>query len=529
MNNRVYINLINKELEKIQNFFIAQNYDEVINKTKVLIKKYPKVTPFYNAIALAYKEKSEYELAKSYLEKALRINSRDSNVFCNLGLVSKAENDYHAARGYYEKAIKINPQNLIVLINFGNLMSELKDSDGAIEFYLKALKINQNIPEIHLNLANLYKSIGNLDSCIKHCDVLNKKFPQIVAADQILSKIIDYNKEKIHQDLMLKKINNKEININDLIILNFSIAKSYEDQKKFDKAIFYIDAGNKLQNKTYNDYNIENDKIIFSKIINGFKKYKEDFKVSKNILNKKVIFIVGLPRSGTTLLHQILSNHPSVFGSGELVFFNNPILKWIDDHENKVQPNKIAKNLYSEFFKLLAEMKVKEDIIVEKTPENFIWLGFLKCIFPNCKIIHCKRNIKDTAFSIYKHLFGKNSYKWSYNQESLSIFISEYLKIMDFWSAEFNDEIFNNDYIELINNPKNQAKKIFKYCDLDWSDKFLNIENSKNFIESLSSTQARKPIYKSSINFYKNYEGLTDIFDKIIPPEIVDKKKAPSN
>ena len=515
MNNRDYINLINNELTKIQNLFISQNFDTVINKGKVLLKKYPKVTPLYNAVALAYKEKGEYELAKSYLEKALRINSKDSNVLCNLGLISKAEKDYHATRSYYEKAIKINPQNLIALINIGNLMSELKDSDLAIEFYLKAIKINPNIPEIHLNLANLYKSIGNLESCREHCSILNKKFPKIIAADQILSKIIDYNKEKVHQDSMLKKINNKEINISDLTILNFSIAKSYEDQQKFDKAIFYFNAGNKLQNKTYADYNITNEKFIFSKIVSEFKIHKEDFKISKNILNKKIIFIVGLPRSGTTLLHQILSNHPSVFGAGELVFFNNVILKWIKDHENRKQPNQVATDLYSKFFKLLSEMKVEENIIVEKTPENFMWLGFLKCIFPNCKIIHCKRNIKDTAFSIYKQLFGKNSYKWSYDQQSLSTFIHEYLNIMDFWSKEFNDEIFSNDYVELINNPKNQAKKIFKYCDLDWSDTFLDIENSKNFIESLSATQARKPIYKSSINFYKNYEGLTDIFDKI--------------
>ena len=504
---------LNVEFTKIQNFYQVQNYEEVINRSIVLIRKYPEALPIYNALALAYLQKKEYNFAQKILEKALKINSKDANVLCNLGLVSKAQKNNLLAEDYYKKAIRYNPNHFIALLNYANLKNDLYDTSSSLKLYLKALKLKPDLAEIHLNLAKIYNSIGNFESCKRHCLFLIDKFPEHTVADQMLAEIIDYNVDQSHQELMLKKLSNKMINNSNLIILNFSIAKTYENQKQFDKSIFYLDIANNLKKKLNRNYNINNDVIFFSNVMKKFNPINQD--LIEPISDDKFIFIVGLPRSGTTLLHQILSKNPSVRGVGELSFFDRPIMNFIKKTNTSFDYSDDLKFIKLDFLAKIKEFGFKQDIIVEKTPHNFIWIGFLKQMFPNSKIIHSERDIKDTAFSNYKHLFLGNNYSWTYNKDDLTKYIYEYLKIMDFWSNEFGTEIFHNNYYDLITNPVEQTKKIFDYCELEWNSEFLNIVSSKAKIDTLSFVQARRPINKSAIDFYKNYENLSDLFDKI--------------
>ena len=248
MNNNNFKSL-NAEFTKIHNFYQTQNYEEVINRSKILIKKYPEAIPLYNALGLAHLQKGEYNFALKSLKEALKINSKDSNVLCNLGLVSKAQKNNLLAERYYKKAIDLNPNHFIALLNYGNLKNDLYDINSSLELYLKALKLKPDVAEIHINLAKAYNSIGNFESCKKHCLLLNDKFPEHTIADQMLVEIIDYKVDQSHQEQMLKKLSNQTINISNLIILNFSIAKSYEKQEQFDKSIFYLDIANNLKKK----------------------------------------------------------------------------------------------------------------------------------------------------------------------------------------------------------------------------------------------------------------------------------------
>ena len=506
--------LIN-ELQKIQRFYSYKDYDTVIIKAKALIKKYPNVIPFYNAIGLAYNEKKDLISAKKYFLKAIEINPNDGNVLNNLGLISKEKNEYDEAERYFNKAIKASSKNFVACLNLGNLKREIKQVLPAISLYQKAISINNNIPEIYVALADIHQAQGDYKLAEKYCKILNEKFPNVTEQDIILSKVINYRQDIYHQNLMLNKVKNKEFKVKDKINLNFALGKSFEDQKQFKEAISYITNGNDLMKTNYANYNIQNDEIFFKKIIIEFEKYKK-FLLQKNYtFDKRVIFIIGLPRSGTTLLHQIISNDHSVFGAGEMVFFNDGFLKLFSETNQIKNVLDQLEDIRSNFIEELNKFETNKNIICEKTPGNFIWLGFLIYLFPNCKIIHCKRDIKDNALSIYKNLFSSNSYKWSYDKDDLAQYINLYKKIIAYWTSIFGKNIFHNEYLDLINNPIEQTKKIFEFCGLDWEPDILNIEKSTVSIDTLSSVQARKPIYKSSINFYKNYENLTNLFDKI--------------
>ena len=256
---------LNNELNKIQNFYSNKDYDTVIVRAKKLIRKYPNVIPFYNAIGLAYSEKREFGLAKKYLDIALNLNPNDSNVLNNLGLIHKALDNIEEAENYFEKSIKFSKKNFVARLNLGHLKRNLNDSISAINLYTQAIAINDNRPEAYLALADIYKSIGKYDKAREYGEKISKKFPNLTDQDLLLSKIVNYEEENSHQNLMLNKIQKKDLNLSNKIDLNFAIAKSFEDQKKFDKSIIYLNSGNSLKKSTQKKYDVNDDEIFFLK------------------------------------------------------------------------------------------------------------------------------------------------------------------------------------------------------------------------------------------------------------------------
>ena len=506
------LNYLQKQLQIIKNYYQVRDFDSVIQKSRIVLKQFPDQIVFFNALGLAYKEKGELDLAEETLLKGLKINPKEVNILCNLGLISKAKQKTKEAAEYYKRSLKIFPDHIPSIVNFANLKKDLGLTDDAIKLLLKALKINDQLSEVHINLAIAYKSIGKFDLTKKHCEFLNDKYPNLTIADNLLSQITDYSKNNEHQAIMVKKIVNKDLSIMDEIYLNFGIAKSYEDQNKFELSLEFLNKGNNIKRNSLINYKFENEISFF----NNIKKLNKSFTFTKNFQShKKFIFIVGLPRSGTTLTHQIFSQHSNIYGAGELTYFNylmdNLKLDLILDKNEKFSLNEIGSN----FIKKIDSLNISEEIIVDKTPENFLWIGLIKLLFPESKIIHCKRQVKDTAFSIYKNLFQGSSYGWSYNKDELARYIKLYFELIHFWDQEFPDDIFHSDYEALVLNPEAETKKLFDFCDLSWSKEFLNVEKSNTPIDTLSSAQARKPIYSNSVNYYKNFENLTDLFSKL--------------
>jgi len=276
-----------------------------------------------------------------------------------------------------------------------------------------------------------------------------------------------------------------------------------------------------LKKKIHKDYSINDEIKLFNKIKKIFENtnFRE---YSKDGSNKNFIFIVGLPRSGTTLTHQILASHSKVHGIGEMEILN----KFIKKNINNENFNSIFKNYLTEnyekiksfcdsYFSKINFIKTNKNIILDKSPLNFQWLGFIKILFPNSKIIHCTRNLKDTALSIYKNAFNINSIVWSNDQDDLVKYIEIYLDLMEFWQKKMPNFIYDINYEKLTKNKEEEVKKLLKFCELGWEEDCLNFNKKGPPIKTVSITQARKPIYKTSVNLYEKYKDYLSIFDKI--------------
>jgi len=366
---------------------------------------------------------------------------------------------------------------------------------------------------IIINLANAYIECGNFELALKFTKLASKYSPENLGIDFTLSNLIDYSENETHQKIMLEKSKNSSLREEDKIPLYFALGKSFNDQKNYSRSFYFYSLGNKIKNSTLENYSLEIEEIYKRKINEFFSNFNFNQILRKKLFNKKIIFIVGLPRSGTSLAHQILASHSSVKGFGESdilnSFFNTKIL----DKEfinNLTRNNELNYDFISEISNFIGsnyEKKSDKKIILDKSPFNFFWLGFIKIIFPNSKIILTTRDTEDTCLSIYKSLFGKRGVLWSYDKNNIINFVKIYNCLIELWLAKMPSDIYKLNYEFLVQDQKNEIKKLLSFCDLDWEDNCLSFYKSTLPIKSASLYQTRKPIYKSSIKQNLKYNS----------------------
>ena len=219
------------------------------------------------------------------------------------------------------------------------------------------------------------------------------------------------------------------------------------------------------------------------------------------------IFILGMPRSGTSLVHQIIDSHNEVNGVGELNTLNKIIFPFLKDDE-KVK-NGISKNdllsIRQQYLDALSRLNVEKNIIVDKMPLNFRYIGFILSSFPEAKIIHMNRNPLATCWSIYKYDFRGNAY--SYNQEDIVNYYELYKDLMAFWNKLFPNKIYDVCYEDLTTNQELETRKLLKYCELDWDENCLNFHTNKTVVKTTSSMQVRQKMFQGSSEAWKKYEA----------------------
>jgi len=491
----------------LTNKLSAGLFEEVINDAKILLKKREHQF-LYNILSIAYQSLGKFDLSVKIMEKALSKNSSNPFFLNNMGISQHKLENFKEAEECYKRGLKIAPQYINILNNIGNLKKDLNLIDEAIDYYKKSLLIKEDLIETQLNLANIYTTLGKFEEAKYHFNRVLEINPKFTEADRLISSIVKYDKNDDHFKKMLNKVQDKSLNKKQLTHLQFALGKSFEDIKNYKDSFLNYKKGN--QNlKEITQYDINQDINDFKKIKEVFVKY-QGVKIKKN--SRKLIFIVGMPRSGTSLLEQIISSHTNVFGGGELSFLSNTLNKKILDNDkidNLREEN--LKNLLSqsqeEYIYKISQMDSSGKVFTDKTPLNFKYIGFIKNIFPDSKIINCNRDPIDTCWSNYKNFFS-GSLLFSNNLTDLAKYYTLYQDLMMFWKKLFGNDIYNLKYEELIGNPEEIIKNLLDFCDLKWDDNCLHHENNKRSIKTASLAQARKPIYKSAIkssDYYKEY------------------------
>ena len=513
------MDLANK-IKILQNQYSVENYSSVIQGCKKILKISPSNTYVLNLCGLSLQNMNDQESAIIFFKEAILSDKKNFAAMNNLANSYRAKHEYDKAEELYLTIIQQEPNNLKAVNNYANLKNSLNHFKEAIELYSRAIKIKPNDTYLLFRLAASYQSIGEFEQTKKIIEEILRLDSKNTSAYKMISSSTKFTKENIKLlDEILVLSEDESLNKNQKIDLFFALGKIYEDLKEFDKSFEYLKKANFLQKEKFL-YKKEEDEKLFSNIIKTFDKINfNQFK--KHTKEKEIIFICGMPRSGTTLVEQICASHKEVSGAGELGYLEYTVTKNFLKNNNfdvkKIIDEGLSEDniIQSEYMKFLNFHKFSTKIVTDKAPPNFRWIGFLKIFFPNCKIIHCSRNAKDNCLSLFKNSFNSKSMMWSNSQKDIANYYNLYFKMMSFWKVKFNDSIYEAKYENLVNNPEEEIRNLLKFCNLDWDEKCLNFhENKKTPIQTVSLVQAREPIYKSSVNSNIGYsQYLHEMYD----------------
>jgi len=513
---------LEKEVQLLLNLFKLKKLSDAELLNRRLIDENPKSVFLYNILGLILFDQKKIDDAIKYYEEGIKIDPKYAAIYDNLGTAYKSKGEYEKAESYYLKSINLDENKPEPLNNLGNLYIVLNKSQKAIDLYKKAIKVNSNFFSSYYNLGVACKNVGEFDEAKKYLNEAIKLNDLFYKGHRAMSELIKYSKNENHYNILIKLYKDDKIDKSRKTELIFALAKATEDLNKYKDAYSYYKEANKYRRKEI-FFSLKDEKKEFDSIKNVFNQTL--FKKYRGLGNKdsSAIFILGMPRSGTTLIEQVLSSHKDVFGGDELNFLPNLIERNFLNYDKKFIVTNYNfdstnfKKFGNEYIKNLKKISNDSNKITDKLPINFKWIGLIKLILPNSKIIHCRRNAKDTCLSIFKNYFVNPKLNFAYDLRELSDYYKLYYKLMNHWNKVLPGFIIDCHYENIVNNPENEIKKLINKCNLNWDDNCLKYYNNKRIIKTASDTQARKKIYKTSVNSWKKYGKDLNIFFSKLP------------
>ncbi len=488
-----------------------------------LISENPKNVFLYNLLGLILVGQDKIDDALNCYQKGIDLDQNNAMIYNNIALLyTNNKFDNKKAEYFYNKSIKANPINPEAYNNLGTLYKSVDRFEEAINCFKKAIDNNSKFVQAYHNLGNIYITVGKISEAKKTLFEAISVDPYYTNSHRTLSRLVKYNKEDDHFK-KLKKINNeKNIKISDKINIAFALGKAYEDMNDYKNSFKMYQEANTLHDERIK-YSIVRDKNRFKNIKNIF--HKELFEKFRNtgFLNSSPIFILGMPRSGTSLVEQILSSHSEVFGAGERIIIVKLLQKYFGEKNLSLffeDDKNFNKDLFSiigkEYVSAIKNISDNSARFTDKLPENFFWIGLIKLILPNAKILHCSRDPRDNCFSLFKNYFPNNSLDYSYNLHNVVEYYNLYYDLMNYWKNLFPKFIFEVKYENLVSNTEKEIRSMLNFCDLQWDNKCLDFYKNKRAVKTASDVQARNKIYSSSINLWKKYENFFKLyFDKL--------------
>jgi tetratricopeptide (TPR) repeat protein len=469
---------------------------------------------------LAFKTK-DYEIAERLFLKVLKLDPSFSLAWDNLAKLYRIQNKLLKSIPAFENLIKLDPSNFEALVSLGTIYIKLSKYHEGIKLYEESLKIKPENPRVYLSLGHALKTIGERKKSEAAYQNTIKYFPSSGEAYWSLANLKTYefsDKEIANMELSLKR----NMHQNELIQMHFALGKAYESNRQFDKSFKHYMDGNWQQRKQVS-YNAEDYKISIDEIINFFENNNNILDLRAEAGSDEPIFILGLPRSGSTLIEQILASHSLIEGTQELpnIMAISRDIKLIDQKNG--YPDNLLKLNQSSFDELgkkyIDETKwarSSKPFFIDKMPNNFFHIGLIKLILPKAKIIDARRNPMDACFSCFKQYFAKGQH-FTYDLDDIARYYKDYVRLMDFWNKLFPDEIFTIQYEQIIENPNDRISDLLEFCNVKFEDNCLNFHKSKRAVKTASSEQVRQPMYKTGINYWRNYIKNLDVLLEHFP------------
>jgi len=471
-----------------------------------------------------WQEVSDTPEAIGWYQKALEIEPDRVEARCGLAAATLAGDDTTAAVAQYREILEEHRDHFQARIGLGSALWHDGDAEGAVEQCRQAVELRPEDAGALAQLATILASAGDVTAANQTNRQALEINPRCVGALANLAQNLRGKLPEQDAGQMEKLLAAPWAREGARAGLHFGLGHYYDGQRQYDKAALHIQEANALHTAFKRErgwsYDPQECEQHADRLIAEFGSEFFERTAGMGDPSRVPVFIVGMPRSGTTLTEQILASHPRVFGAGERNFagrgFNSlpalvgrsgdAVMDCLDSlRAEDVQ--RIAGWHLQQLRGLTQKAGLAEtdyDKVADKMPENYNWLGWIVTAFPNAKIIHCRRDVRDVAVSCWVTQFKE--IRWAFDLEHIALRIIQYQRVMDHWRRTLPVPMLEIDYEETVADQEAQTAKLLDFVGLAWDDKCLNFHQTQRLVRTASVTQVRQPIYRRSVARWRNYE-----------------------
>ncbi len=532
-------NLANAQMESGESEAALENYDKAL-------KAKPDAPEVFDNYGRTLAMLGRREEAIEYYNKALKYNPNHGPAHAALARAYSEAGKPVDALKKFQQALKLSPELFEAHVGIGAVYSGMGGKKEAEFHFNEALRVNDKDPQIFFGLAHVKRAAGDyddaLDILIKAEQYTEKNCPKLLAlradilehkgdaeqAYKIVSDLLDVDmppKAVAVYSRVCRKFNTCERALEQIALaveqpttvtsekqmLMFSAGDLLDKLGRYDEAMDYYQQANKMITVQCNR---EKYRQQHNDLINFFSKSALADMPCAQIGSSRPIFILGMPRSGTSLTEQILATHKDVYGAGELEHIKqlSSLIRNTDPQATGDYPTRMANidqvkltELANIYLDKLNNLNSDASYVTDKMPHNFLHIGLISLLFPEARIIHCRRNPLDNGLSIYFQNFIW-THDYALDLADIGFFYSEYERIMKHWEDVIDIPIMTVQYEDMIEDQENMSRQILDFCGLAWDDSVMNFYDSKRDVATASYDQVRRPIYKTSKERWKNYE-----------------------
>lgn len=476
-----------------------------------ILEQEPENVEAIHGLAMLYLSICRDDMAIPLLVKVLTQQPNKFHVRLNLAKALHRVGRIDESLQCLEQALLIDQDNYNHVFSVANVYKELAFLELAEKTYLRAQSIDDSRYEAYVNLGRVYKDLGRINEAEEQLNKAIELNPGCAEALYTLAfmRKIEKGAELISQMELLER-GRDELSREDRMYLAYGLGKAYEDIKVFDEAFEHMEEGNRLEGEQKGKFK----GVDYAQFERIKKVFSEDFlarHLGSGEEDNAPIFIVGMPRSGTTLVEQILASHSKVYGAGELEDFRiyssiiNTITKKPFPEGIEGVDRGALRAMANQYLGKMKTLSGFKEHFTDKMPSNFMYIGLIALVFPNARIIHCQRNPMDTCLSIFRNSFT-GSFQYSHDLTSLGDFYSEYQKVMQHWHKVLPYKIYDVVYEDLVTNTEEEIRYMLNFCQLPFEEACLNFHQTDRQVITSSATQVRQPISTASVSAWKRYE-----------------------
>jgi tetratricopeptide (TPR) repeat protein len=463
--------------------------------------------------------------AERYLRQSVALAPDFVGAIIDLAQVLKDEGRFEEAISNFRRAIELEPGNVKAQFLLGSALAPSALTYEAIEAYQRALELRPSHVGAHLGLGHVLKTVGRQKEAVDSYRECIRLRPDNGATYWSLANLKTYNLSSADIEEMVSQLEDGDVNKESEVNFLFALAKATEDRKDFDLAWQYYEKGNAERRMT-EYYDPVRAEVMNDKVIETFDAELLAKLGGQGHADPAPIFVLGLPRSGSTLIEQILASHSQVEGTSELPYVAHAMNSLNLNRADGINYPEAVRELGANNLKLLGQKYLRDAQMhrtegaprfIDKMPNNFPSVGFINLILPNAKIIDARRHPLDSCLSCYRQLFARGQ-SFTYDLTDIGEYFLEYQRLMDHWHEVLPGQVLTMQYEDVVQDFETQVRRLLDFCDLPWEESCVRFYETDRPVRTASSEQVRQPVHSKSINFWRNFEDKLDELITVLEP-----------